>query len=97
MPPPEVKAHDQRPAAAALPEAGRDRGGGVGTFAGGDYIVGQQDGLDVQELALEFLGPAFGIVEGGLEFLDVDGQPLLDGLMDVNEMAGPQRRGRAGI
>jgi transposase len=46
--------------------------------------------LGVEELALEFLRPTFGIGHAGFEFFDVDGQAVGCGAVDVNEVAVPK-------
>ena len=73
----------------ALPEFGPRRGSGFGTLTSVNQIVRQQDGLNVEELALELLRPSFGIVEGRAEFVYVDRQTLLPGRIYVNKMARP--------
>ena len=85
----EVYAQDDGEGGAGLPEIGRGGGGGVEALAGGDEVVGKEDGLDVEELAFEFLCPTFGVVYGVAEFFDVDFEALSDGGVDVNEVAGP--------
>jgi hypothetical protein len=71
---------------------------GFDGFAGGDQFVGKEGALDVEELAFEFLRPAFGIVDGGAEFVNIDGEAVMEGAVDVNEMATPLggRDGRDG-
>jgi hypothetical protein len=63
--------------------AGQNSGGTAAVasmaFAGGDQVVGKEGALNVEELAFEFLGPAFGIVHAGAEFLDIDGEATVEG------------------
>jgi len=61
---------------------------GFGGFAGGDEIVGEEDAGSVEEFALVFLRPRFGIAQPALEQGDVYWQAVRDGFVDGDFVAG---------
>jgi len=88
----EIDAHEQRRGGCAQPEFVGHAGGGFHAFARSDQFVREQRCLNIEELALELLRPAFRIVQRFFELPLVDGQALVRGSVDVNKMAGPNGR-----
>ena len=72
-------------------EGGIGRDGGEierGDFAGGDEVVGEEDGGGVDEFAEVFLRPDVGVVDAGAELFDVEGEALADGVVEGDFVLG---------
>lgn len=63
-----------------------------GGFAGGDEVVGEEDAGAIEEFAEVLLGEGFGVGKAALEERDVDGEALIDGVVDGEFVAGKGRR-----